>query len=250
MHAAEAVVNVQVHLRRRLMARARSRAYTRLRPRTGSGRHLPSGSSTAISGTPVRSSIKLLVSLFSILPLIFLSERLLSTTDQSTDRSGIEFEGGSQFGIAETVAAQKQQPRLAPAESGQNAANLLLLLCCGVRFLRVRRRPRDAEQPFIALAPILPAQLIERDANRAPIEPAAGLLSLRAWIPPESPKDLNRQFLRAGRVSDDSGNDAGNAFVMNVKDGLEIESSFTGLYVVDDSARCAHKLSTTHQRDL
>jgi hypothetical protein len=37
---------------------------------------------------------------------------------------------------------------------------------------------------------------------------------------------------------------------MNVKDGLEIESSFAGLYVVDDSARCAHKLSTTHHLRL
>ncbi len=138
MHAAEAVVNAQVHRRRRLPTRARSRAYTRSRPRTGSGRHAPSGSRTAM-----RSSIKLSVSLFSILPLIFLPERLLSTTDQGTDRSGIQFEGGSEFGVAETVAAQKQQSRLAPAESGENAADLLLLLCCGVRFLRVRWRLRQ-----------------------------------------------------------------------------------------------------------
>ncbi len=129
-------------------------------------------------------------------------------------------------------------------------ADLLLLLGRGVCFLRIRLPLCHSEQPFIALTAVLPAELIECDANRSPIKPTASLLALRAWIPPEFPEDLNRQFLRAGRVSDDSGNDAGNAFVMNVKDGLEIESSFAGLYVVDDSARCAHKLSTTHQRAL
>ena len=148
------------------------------------------------------------------MPLIFLPERLLSTTDQGTDRCGIQFEGGSQFGIAETIAAQKQQSRLAPAQCGQNAADLLLLFCCGVRFLGVRGLPCISEQPFIALAAVLSAQLIECDANRSPIKPAAGLRSLRAWTPPEFPKDLNRQFLRAGRVADDSANNAGNTFVV------------------------------------
>ena len=184
--------------------------------------------------------------MFSILPLIFFPERLLSTTNQGTDRSGIQFECGSQFGITEAVAAQKQQSRLAPAESGQNATHLLLLFCRGVRFLGIRRLPCGSEQPFIALPAVLSAQLIECDANRSPIKPAASLLSLHAWISPEFPKDLSRQFLRACRVADDSCNDAGNAFVMKLKDGLEIESSFAGLCVVDDSARCAlQSLSTT-----
>jgi hypothetical protein len=94
------------------------------------------------------------------------------------------------------------------------------------------------------------SQLVEGHANRGSIEPSTRPIVLHGiWIPPDLPEDVDGDFLRACRVANDTDNYAGNAFVMNVKEGLKIESVVDS-GGVDCFAWRVHVISTTATRPL
>jgi hypothetical protein len=58
------------------------------------------------------------------------------------------------------------------------------------------------------------------------------------WIPPEFPECFDGDFLRAGRVANNTDDGAGYAFVMNVEEGFEIERAAGDVRVPASGIRC------------
>src|SRR5258708_2452366 len=65
---------------------------------------------------------------FSISFDVFLSERLLGTTEKSSNGSGIQVESRCHFVVAEAMAAQEKQIGLARFDNGQHQTDFLLVI--------------------------------------------------------------------------------------------------------------------------
>jgi hypothetical protein len=96
-------------------------------------------------------------------------------------------------------------------------------------FLRRLGRLPVCLPALMANSASLLSQFVERHANRGSIEPPAGPISLHgSGIPPDLPEDIDGDFLRAGRIANDTDDYAGDTFVMNVKETFKIESVVDG----------------------
>jgi hypothetical protein len=186
---------------------------------------------------------------FSISPLIFFSERPLRAAEESTCRSWIQIERGSHFVVAEAVTAKQEQPGIPWVQHRQHPPNLILFLARRMRLFGIVGPVRESKQPLIPLVPSPLPQFVQRQPDSAAIKPAAGLLTMSSRIPPQLQKDFNRQFLRAPRIPNHPGNDAGDAFIMNAKYRLKCEIGFLDTRALN-RRRSIHKTSTLSEENL
>jgi len=68
-----------------------------------------------------------------------------------------------------------------------------------------------------------PPQFVERQPNRGAVEPSRGRVSLGLRRSPQLPKSVDREFLGAARLDDDSGDNASNPRIVLEEHRLEIE---------------------------
>src|SRR5438309_4039538 len=99
------------------------------------------------------------------------------------------------------MGAEKQQLRRSWLHDAQHRTDSLLLLACGVDFLRRRCSSNPLEQPFIPEPARLSPELIEARPYCGPIQPAFSIFTLSLLGAPQLQKHLDRDFLRPSGIS-------------------------------------------------
>src|SRR6185503_5687336 len=106
------------------------------------------------------------------------------------------------------------------------------------------------EPPLIPLASRTPAEFIQRRADGGSIQPASGVRSMGGRMPPQLPEHIDSQFVGAGRVLNDPDDHAGDAPVVGMKNGFEIEGIGGGVRRHGYVRSRVHITITTPNRDL
>src|ERR687888_523171 len=100
--------------------------------------------------------------MFAITFYVLLFKSLSSPGQQSPDRSGIQIERSGRFRIGQALAAKDEQGGLRGFHRGQNPSHPGLLLMLFNRLLWTRNNAEKKGERFIASAPALFFQGIER----------------------------------------------------------------------------------------
>lgn len=111
---------------------------------------------------------------------------------------------------------------MAPLQSLQHGANLLLLCAHFILLLWSRRRLVEDTQDILESIPArLTPSLIQRLANCGAIQPAFCMFSMGSGSVPPLEKDFHSQLFGTGLIEYDPANGAGNALIMSAKDCLK-----------------------------
>jgi peroxiredoxin len=110
--------------------------------------------------------------------------------------------------------------------------------------------PDHPKQALIPRLARLPAQFIQRHAGSGSVQPAFRLRAMRhvrQRVAGPLQEHLNREFLRAARIVDDPGNDAGDAPILGGKNSFEFEPCLAGFHSNENSILCVHRMKTLRE---
>ncbi len=111
---------------------------------------------------------------------------------------------------------------MATSQRREHCAYLLLLECGDIDVFGRRRRLAERAEHAVQPAAAIPApQFVEPQANRGTVQPSFGPVAMRTGIRPPLQEDVDRQFLRAGLVVNDTADHAGDALVVRAEDPMQ-----------------------------
>ena len=117
----------------------------------------------------------------------------------------MNIERSGEFGVTEVVTAKQKQFGLPRGKRREDGTDAFLLFGGGVKLFGRGNAANDREQAFIAVAPGLPAQFVEAEADGGAVEPGFRLRRVGARRAPEANKRFDGEFFGASRIAYNSG---------------------------------------------
>jgi len=110
----------------------------------------------------------------------------------------------------------------------EHAAHLLLILGYAVKLFGRRGGAEKRKQPFILVPSLLTPEFVNRASYACAVKPAGWILVMRPGAAHELPENIRCQFFRAAGIMDDSGNDPGDPWIVEMKQMARIRTSGWG----------------------